>query len=68
VSEAATKRPPAPRLALTPSEAADSLGVSEDFFCRHIRSELRAVRRGAKVLFPVSELQSWLERSAARVA
>jgi excisionase family DNA binding protein len=56
-----------PRLALTPPEAAYSLGVSEDFFTEHIRPELRCVRRGAKVLFPVSVLEAWLEREAARL-
>jgi hypothetical protein len=34
------------RLALTPSEAAQALGCSRDFFDKHIGPELRWVRRG----------------------
>jgi hypothetical protein len=52
---------------VSPPGAAYSLGVSEDFFTEHIRPELRCVRRGAKVLFPVSVLEAWLEREAARL-
>jgi excisionase family DNA binding protein len=54
-----------PRLALTATEAAEAVGVSPDFFAEHIRPELRLVRRGRKVLVPVTELQAWLERSSA---
>jgi excisionase family DNA binding protein len=57
---------PVPRLALTPSEAAEALGVSRDSFDRHIAHELRLVRRGRLVLVPVSELEAWLSRSAAK--
>jgi len=55
-----------PRLALSPDEAAASLGVSRDFFDEHIRDELRVVRRGRPILIAVSELQRWLQESAAR--
>ncbi|MGH2964235.1 MAG: hypothetical protein ACRDMH_02475 [Solirubrobacterales bacterium] len=55
-----------PRLALTRSEAAASLGVSLDSFERHIQPELRLVRRGRLRLVPVRELDRWLEREAAR--
>jgi excisionase family DNA binding protein len=55
-----------PRLALTPAEAAEALGVSEDFFADHVRPELRLVRRGRKVLVSVRELDRWLEASSAR--
>lgn len=54
-----------PRLALVREEAALSLGVSCDFFDERIRPELRCVRRGRKVLYPVSEIEKWLERTAA---
>jgi hypothetical protein len=55
------------RLAMrVPKEAADSLGVSEDFFDQHIRPELRLVRRGRLVFVSVAELQRWLERNSAR--
>lgn len=57
--------PPRLRLALSPSEAADALGVSRDFFDEHVAPELRLVRRGRKVLVAVSELERWLARASA---
>ena len=57
---------PIPRLALTATEAPEALGVSDDFFREHVASELRWVRRGRKKLVSVTELQHWLEQSAAR--
>jgi excisionase family DNA binding protein len=55
-----------PRLALSIDEAAAALSVSRDFFDRHIRHELRLVRRGRKILVAVRELERWLEQNAAR--
>jgi excisionase family DNA binding protein len=55
-----------PRLALSPEEAARSLGVSRDYLDEHIASELRWVRRGRRKLVSIKELEKWLERSAAR--
>ena len=60
-------RHPPPRLALTPPEAAESLGVSHDFFREHIDLELRWVRRGRKRLVAVSELERWLVENSGRV-
>jgi len=54
-----------PRLALTPAEAAQAIGVSRDFFDEHVKPELRVVRRGRLVLIPTRELERWLEREAA---
>jgi excisionase family DNA binding protein len=54
------------RLALSSDEAAETLGISRDSFDRHVKPELRIVRRGRLVLVPVVELERWLERSAAR--
>jgi len=56
-----------PRLALRPSEAAESLGWSRDFFDEHIAPELRWIRRGRLKLVAVAELQGWLRRSAMRL-
>ena len=56
-----------PRLALTPVEAAQAIGVSRDFFDEHVRDELKLVRRGRLVLVPVVELEKWLASSASRV-
>jgi excisionase family DNA binding protein len=57
-----------PRLGLSLDEAAATLGVSRDTFDRHIRHELRVVRRGRCLIVPVSEIARWLEREAARWA
>ena len=56
-----------PRLALTRAEAAAAIGVSLDSFERFVQSEIRLVRRGRLRLVPVSELERWLDRNAARV-
>jgi hypothetical protein len=56
-----------PRVALkVPAEAAESLGVSEDFFDEHIRPELRLIRRGRFTFVSVRELETWADKSAAR--
>ncbi len=56
---------PLPRLALSPDEAAASLGVSRDYFDEHVRPELRVVRRGRRVLVSINELERWLGRTAS---
>jgi len=56
-----------PRLAVSPTEAGELLGVSRDFFDEHVLPELRVVRRGRKVLVPIAELERWLAESAARM-
>jgi hypothetical protein len=60
-------RPTLPRLAYRVGEAADVLGISEDFFSQHVSPELRWTRRGALKLVSHAELERWLESSAARV-
>jgi excisionase family DNA binding protein len=57
--------PSPPRLALSPDEAAQALGVSRDYFDTHVAPDLRIVRRGRRKLIPIRELERWLERSAA---
>jgi hypothetical protein len=58
---------PVPTFALATDEAAAAaLGVSVDFYCKHIRPELRVVRRGRKRLVPVAEITRWLSENAAR--
>ncbi|MGH2934978.1 MAG: excisionase family DNA-binding protein [Gaiellaceae bacterium] len=58
---------PLPRLALTVTEAAESLGVSLDYLDAHIRPELKVVRRGRKQLISIRELERWLAANEARV-
>jgi excisionase family DNA binding protein len=55
------------RIALGAEEAAETLGVSRDTFDEHVAPELRKVRVGRRVLYPVRELERWLEQSATRV-
>lgn len=52
------------RLAVSKTEAAKALGVSVDFFDDHVSQELRCVRRGRRRLYPVRELERWLDRAA----
>jgi hypothetical protein len=56
-----------PRLSLGAEDAARSLGISRDLFDEHVAPELRKVRAGRRVLYPVRELERWLEQSATRV-
>ena len=53
-----------PRVALTPTEAAESLGCSPEFFRKHIDHELPWIRRGRKRFVPVVELERWAEANA----
>lgn len=55
-----------PRLAVSPTEAAELLGVSRNYFDEHLLPELRVVRRGRRVLVAVAELERWLAENAAR--
>lgn len=55
------------RLALSVAEAAEAIGVSDDYLREHVLPELRVVRRGRKKLIAVRELERWLEHEAARV-
>lgn len=55
------------RLAFNKTEAAIALGVSVDFFDDHVSREVPCVRRGRRQLYPVREIERWLELSAERV-
>jgi excisionase family DNA binding protein len=61
-----THAPEPPKLALNQQDAAEALGVSLDFFRQHHRHEIRCVRRGRRRLYPISELQRWLDGDASR--
>jgi predicted DNA-binding transcriptional regulator AlpA len=53
-----------PRSALTRAEAAASLGVSSKTFDRYVKDHLKVVYAGTMRLYPVSEIERWLNRSA----
>lgn len=56
-----------PRLALSVSEACESLGVSWDTWRRYIQPDVKLVRLGRRKLIPTTELQAWLDRHSERV-
>ena len=56
-----------PRLALSVTEAAQSMGVSVDFFAEHVAPDLRWCRRGRKKLVAVTELERWIVENSARL-
>jgi hypothetical protein len=55
-----------PRIALTPAEAARSLGCSPEFFREHVDHELPWIRRGRKRFVAVKALERWAETNAER--
>ncbi len=57
-----------PRVALTPVEAAASIGVGLDFFEQHVAPELSQIRRGRKRLIPVVELERWADENAEKLS
>lgn len=59
-------RPPEGKLAVSVAEAAEALGMSVDHFRRRVMPDLRIVRSGRLRLVPISELEDWLQRNAAR--
>lgn len=55
-----------PCLALNQQEAASALGMSVDSFHREVRPRVSKVLIGSKVLYPVADLQRWLDENAVR--
>ena len=53
------------RVALSPEEAAKTLGISRDTFDQHVGPTLRMVRLGRRKLVPVDELRRWVDEHAA---
>ena len=56
-----------PRLLLTRGEAAAALGMSVNSLERHVQPHIRCVRKGSMRLFPLRELERWVEENAMRV-
>jgi hypothetical protein len=52
------------RLTLTRIEAARMLGISMDSFERYVQPEVRAVVRGRLRLYPLRELERWVEENS----
>ena len=57
-----------PRLSVSPDEAAEMLSVSRDYFDEHILPDLRIIRRGRRILVPLTQLERWLDQTATSVA
>lgn len=57
-----------PRLALSPEEAAEAIGVSRRHFVEHVQPHLRQVRLGRRRVIPVAALERWLEKNAIQGA
>lgn len=58
---------PVPRITLrVPTEAAAALGVSDEFFDRHVRPEVKLIRRGRLPLVTVAELERWGRENETR--
>jgi excisionase family DNA binding protein len=53
-----------PPLAVSPTQAAEMLNVSRDFFDAHIKPTIRVVRTGRRILVPVRSLEDWLRDNA----
>jgi hypothetical protein len=53
-----------PRITLTQTEAADSLGVSVDFFAEYVKPDVPVIRKGSKRLYRVRDLDAWAEQNA----
>lgn len=54
------------KLAVQRKEAAELLSIGVDTFDRHVRPHVPVVYVGAARLYPVAELQAWLDREAVR--
>ncbi len=55
-----------PRLALSRTDAAAVLGMSLRHFQRHVQPHLRCIYSGSLRLYPVSELERWIEEQSWR--
>jgi hypothetical protein len=56
-----------PRIALSPDEAAESIGLGRSLFYADVLPELRTFMVGKRRLVPVAELERWAERQARRL-
>lgn len=54
-------------IALPKPAAAEALGMSVDSFERYVQADVRCIRRGRLRLYPVTELQKWVDENAQRL-
>jgi hypothetical protein len=54
-------------LAVSPTEAAQMLSVSRDFFDKHVKPHIRVARVGSKIIVPIRALEDWLDREAVSI-
>jgi hypothetical protein len=64
----ATPRPEVPTLALKRRQAAQAVSLGVDAFDQYVKPFIRCVYVGSDRLYPVNELQRWLDESATGVA
>lgn len=55
-------QPSVPALALTKAAAAAALHMSISHFERHVQPHLGFITSGGKLLFPVAELERWVDQ------
>jgi hypothetical protein len=60
-----SSRPVPSRLALTPEEAAAALGIGRSAFFEHVAPHVRVVRVGSRRVYPVRDLERYLDLHAA---
>lgn len=58
-------KPPPPRLALRRQEAAVALAISDESFARYVAPYVRVVRWGSLGVYPITELQRFLDSEAS---
>ncbi len=60
------ERAATPRLALSRSEAASSLGMSLRHFQRHVQPHVRCIYSGQLRLYPIADLERWMREQTWR--
>ena len=61
---AAKIRPAIPALALPKPEAAAAVGMGITAFDKHVAPYVRVIRRGSLRVYPVPDLERWVDDSA----
>ena len=64
----ATPKPEVPTLALKRRQAAQAVSLGVDAFDQYVKPHIRCVYVGSDRLYPVDELQRWLDERATAVA